>query len=81
LDRYYWLLDLAEKYEIFKKVGTRYQVGEASYYAKTIQSDPEKYFTEDILKIIEEKAKMEFSYGQSKWFYSYTWECIRIRYL
>lgn len=66
LDRYYGLLDLAEKYEIFKKVGTRYQVGDASYYAKTIQSDPEKYFTEDILKIIEEKAKLEFSYGQSK---------------
>jgi RecA/RadA recombinase len=66
LDRYYGLLDLAEKYEIFKKVGTRYQVGDASYYAKTIQSDPEKYFTEDILKIIDEKAKVEFSYGQSK---------------
>ena len=64
LDKYYGLLDLAEKYEIFKKVGTRYEVGNGtSQYGKTIMENPEKYFTEEILQALDEAAKKEFSYG------------------
>jgi RecA/RadA recombinase len=37
LDKYYGLLELAEKYEIFKKVGTRYDVGNGiTQFGKTI---------------------------------------------
>ena len=64
LDKYYGLLDLAEKYEIFKKVGTRYDVGDGtSQYGKTINENPQKFFTPEVMQAIDEAAKKEFSYG------------------
>lgn len=64
LDKYYGLLDLAEKYEIFKKVGTRYDVGNGTtQFGKTIMESPEKYFTPEVMQAIDEVSKKEFSYG------------------
>jgi RecA/RadA recombinase len=63
LDKFYGLLELAEKYEIFKKVGTRYETPFGSQYGKTIMENPEKYFTEEIMQALDEAAKREFSYG------------------
>ncbi len=66
LDRYYGLLDLAEKYGIFKKVSTRYQLPDGtSAFGKNINEDPEKYFTEDVLKQLEVAVQKEFKYGVS----------------
>lgn len=65
LDRYYGLLDLAEKYDIIKKVSTRYELPDGSkVFGKEINTNPEKYFTEDVLKRLDECAKKEYSYGQ-----------------
>jgi len=64
LDKYYGLIELAEKYEIFKKVGTRYDVGDgSSQFGKTILENPEKYFTPEVMQALDEAAKQEFSYG------------------
>ena len=64
LDKYYGLLDIAEKYNIFKKVSTRYELPDGSkQYGKSIMSEPKKYFTEDIMKQIEEAVGKEFKYG------------------
>ena len=64
LDKYYGLLDIAEKYNIFKKVSTRYELPDGTkQYGKSIMNDPEKYFTEDIMKQIEEAVGKEFKYG------------------
>ena len=65
LDRYYGLLDLALKYNIFKQVSTRIELPDGSKaFGKTINNDPVKYFTKDILKQIDEVAcKKEFKYG------------------
>ena len=64
LDKYYGLLELAEKYDIFKKVSTRYEMPDGSkQYGKSILNDPEKYFTKDIMDKIEEAAQKEFTYG------------------
>jgi len=63
LDRYYGLLEFGEKHGIFKKAGNRYEIGESKLYGKQILKDPEKYFTEDVLKKIDEAAIQEFSYG------------------
>ncbi len=65
LDRYYGLLDLALKYSIFKQVSTRIELPDGSKaFGKTINNDPAKYFTKDILKQIDEVAcKKEFKYG------------------
>ena len=64
LDKYYGLLELAEKYEIFKKVSTRFELPNGSkQFGKTILNDPTTYFTEDIMQQLETAAKTEFSYG------------------
>ena len=64
LDRYYGLLELAEKYKVFKKVATRYELPDGSkQYGKTILNDPKKYFTKDVMDILDECAKKEFRYG------------------
>ena len=64
LDKYYGLLDITEKYNIFKKVSTRYELPDGTkQYGKSIMSEPEKYFTEDIMKQIEEAVGKEFKYG------------------
>ena len=64
LDRYYGLLDLAEKYNVFKKISTRYELPDGSkQFGKTIMNDPEKYFTEEIMSQLEECAIKEFKYG------------------
>ena len=64
LDRYYGLLDLAEESNLFKKVSTRYELPDGSkQYAKTINNEPEKYFTKEILEKIDEYTKRKFTYG------------------
>jgi RecA/RadA recombinase len=64
LDKYYGLLDLAVKHNIFKSVSTRIELPDGSkQYAKTINNEPEKFFTKDILNQIDEAAKKEFLYG------------------
>ncbi len=66
LDKYYGLLELAEKYEIFKKVGTRFDIGDGTtQFGKTILENPEKYFTPQVLQALEESSRQEFSYGSS----------------
>lgn len=67
LDRYYGLLDLAEKYGIFKKVSTRYELPDGSkVFGKAINDDPEKYYTPEIMELLEAAAKKEFSYGDDE---------------
>lgn len=67
LDRYYGLLELAEKYNIITKVSTRYELPDGSkVFGKTIMENPEKYFTDDILRRIDECAAKEFKYGQGE---------------
>ncbi len=65
LDRYYGLLDLAEKYGIVKKVSTRYEFPNgAKAFEKEIKKNPTKFFTEDILTLIDEKCREDFMYGK-----------------
>ena len=67
LDKYYGLLELAEKYEIFKKVSTRYEMPDGTkQYGKSILNDPEKYFTKDIMDKLEIASDKEFRYGHNK---------------
>ena len=64
LDKYYGLLDLAVAHGIFKQVSTRIELPDGTkQYAKTINNDPEKYFTKEIMEKLEEAALKEFKYG------------------
>ena len=64
LDQHYGLLDLAVKHGIFKSVSTRIELPDGSkQYAKTINNEPSKFYTKDVLSQIDEAAKKEFLYG------------------
>ena len=65
LSRYYGLLELAEEAGIFKKVATRYEMSNGTkLYGKQILSDPEKYFTEDIMTDLDSYCQEQFTYGK-----------------
>jgi len=64
LDRYYGLLELAIKYGIFKQVSTRIELPDGkTQFGKTIINNPEEYFTEEVMKQIDDAAAKEFKYG------------------
>ena len=64
LDRYYGLLELAIKYGIFKQVSTRIELPDGkTQFGKTIINNPEDYFTEEVMKQLNESAEKEFKYG------------------
>jgi len=67
LDRYYGLIDLAEKHGIFVKSSTRYELPDGrKVFGKEINRNPEQYFTDEILVRLEEAAKKEYSYGNNR---------------
>ena len=64
LDKHYGLLELALKHGIFKQVSTRIELPDGSKtFGKTINNDPEKYYTPEILKQLDEASAKEFKYG------------------
>jgi len=66
LDRYYGLLELGEIGGLWKNVAGRYDLGDGKkIYAKQILKEPEVYFTEEVMKQLDQIARKEFSYGES----------------
>jgi RecA/RadA recombinase len=65
LDRYYGLLELGEIGGLWKNVAGRYEIDGKKLYAKQILKEPEVYFTEEVMKQLDEIARKEFSYGES----------------
>ena len=66
LDLYYGLTELALQYNIFKKNSTRIELPDGSkVFEKNINDNPEKYFTPDVLKLLDEAAAKEFKYGNT----------------
>ena len=63
-DQYYGLLELGEKYGIFIRKGNRILIGESSVYPSAILSDPNKYFTKEVMQALDEAASKEFKYDQ-----------------
>ena len=67
LDQYYGLLELGEAAGIFKKVSTRYEMPDGSkVFGKNINENPDKYFTDEVLKTIDDYAKRKFTYGSDR---------------
>lgn len=66
LSRYYGLLQLAEDAGIFKKVSTRYELPDGSkQFGKTINENPEQFFTEEVLNELEKYVNQTFLYGSA----------------
>ena len=65
LDKYYGLLELGEIGGLWKNVAGRYEMGGKKIYAKQILSNPEEYFTPEVMQALDEIAQKEFSYGEN----------------
>ena len=63
LDQYYGLLELGELGGLWKNVGGRYEIDGKKVYAKSVLSEPEKYFTDEVMEKLEVIARGTFSYG------------------
>jgi RecA/RadA recombinase len=64
LNPYYGLVEIALKYEIFKKVSTRLEMPDGSkVFEKVLYKTPEKYFTPEVMKQMEVAVAKEFKYG------------------
>ena len=67
LDKHYGLLEIGEEAGIFKKVSTRYEMPDGSkVFGKQINDNPDKYFTKEVLKKIDEFANKKFTYGSDE---------------
>jgi RecA/RadA recombinase len=67
LNRYYGLVDIAMNHGIFKKVSTRIELPDGTTaFEKNINENPEKYFTAEVMKRLEEAVAKEFKYGGSQ---------------
>ena len=63
LERHYGLLELGERAGVWQNKAGRYEVDGKKIYGKEILKNPEKYFTEDVMEILEKQANKEFLYG------------------
>ena len=63
LDRYYGLLELGEIGGLWQNKAGRYEMNGKKVFAKQILSDPETYFTSEVMQALDEIAKNRFSYG------------------
>jgi hypothetical protein len=64
LDRYYGLVELGLAQGVFKKVSNKIQFPDGtSAFESHINKDPQKYFTESVIKALDEAAAKEFKYG------------------
>lgn len=65
LDRYYGLLDIAERFGIAIKVGNKYEFASNGTrgFESEIENNPEKFFTKDVLDLIDAQCQIKFKYG------------------
>jgi len=63
LDKYYGLLELGELGGMWKNAAGRYEIDGKKIYGKEILKNPEKYFTDEVMRKLDEIARKEFSYG------------------
>ena len=63
LDRYYGLVECAVESGVWNAVANRIETTEGKVYPKQILKDPEKYFTAEVMEVIEKHVNMKFSYG------------------
>jgi hypothetical protein len=66
LDRFYGLLEVALEHKIFEKVVNKIKVSDGSMvFEKAILKNPEKYFTEDVLKLIDAAVGKDYKFGSN----------------
>ena len=63
---YYGLCDLAEPYNIWKRVANKFETEHGKFYEKQIYADPDRFFTPEVLQKFDAAAQQEYLYGNAK---------------
>ena len=64
LDKYYGLIDIALKHDVFVKDGNKLSLpGGVKVFESKLVEEPVKYFTQEVLLAIDAAARKEFTYG------------------
>lgn len=64
LNRYYGMIDIALEYGIFKKVSTKIELPDGkTVFEKHLLETPEKFFTKDVMEVLEKSVAKKFKYG------------------
>ena len=63
LDKYYGLIDVAVEMGEWEKAGSRIKANGKSVYAKQIMANPEEYFTDNLMAMIDQYLERKYSYG------------------
>lgn len=67
LDRYYGLLPVAVKHGVFVQTSRKYELPDGrKFFENEILRNPEEVYTEEILKLVDEAFRKEFSYGEGE---------------
>lgn len=66
LDKYYGLREIAEEYGIFEKSGNQYVIDGKKYFGKTIDDDPEKFYTPEVMEQLEIAVAKKYRYGSDE---------------
>jgi hypothetical protein len=64
MDRFYGLFDVAKQLGIAVNEGNGFKMGGKKFHQKNIDANPAEYFTEDVLKSIDELVQKVFRYGK-----------------
>jgi len=60
---HYGLLDLVKDYEIWPVAGGKFETPFGKFYQSAIYADPQRFFTEDVMQLLDGAAAKEFMYG------------------
>ena len=66
LDPYYGLLPIAKKHKVWPVSGGQCVIDGEKVAGAEIERNPEKYFTSDVLKLVDAACQKEFLYGSSQ---------------
>lgn len=67
LHKYYGLLDLAESQGVIKKISNKYEFPDGTKaFESAVYKNPEKFFTKEILDLIDTAAGKQFKYGSDQ---------------
>lgn len=62
LDKYYGLIELALRYDLVQKSGTRIEIDGKKVFEKYIYDNPDEFFTKEFLDQINKNVKKDFVY-------------------
>lgn len=63
LDKFYGLVDICKEFNIWDMESKQFLIDGKKVWPKTVENNPQEYFTDDVLLKVDEACKKKFLYG------------------